>query len=85
MSIHRQRSDHVRHVTDSEGGDHRLVRFKYGGWHMPYADEVFQKWVVRNLNEAGGFVLGRRTYDGFAGHWPNASEEERPVADPLNK
>jgi dihydrofolate reductase len=30
-------------------------------------------------------VLGRRTYEGFASHWPNASTEEQPVADPLNK
>ena len=37
-----------------------------------------------NLTEAGGFLLGRRTYEGFAGHWPNASEEEQVVARPLN-
>jgi dihydrofolate reductase len=64
---------------DTTGG------FQYGGWHMPYADEAFQKWVVRNLNEAGGFIFGRRTYEAFAGHWPNASKEEQAVADPLNK
>jgi dihydrofolate reductase len=40
--------------------------------------------VVQNLTEAGGFLLGRRTYEGFAGHWPNASEEEQVVARPLN-
>ena len=38
------------------------------------------KWVVENLNAAGGFLLGRRTYEGFAQHWPNASEEEQPLA-----
>ena len=64
---------------DTTGG------FEFGGWHMPYADEAFQKWVVRNLNEAGGFSSGRRTYEAFAGHWPNASIEEQAVADPLNK
>jgi dihydrofolate reductase len=42
-------------------------------------------WVVSNLNAASGFVLGRRTYEGFARHWPNASEEEQPVAEPLNE
>ncbi len=64
---------------DTTGG------FQHGGWHMAFADEAFQKWVVRNLNEAGGFIFGRRTYEAFAGHWPNASIEEQAVADPLNK
>jgi dihydrofolate reductase len=63
---------------DTTGG------FKYGGWHLPFADEAFQSWVVRNLNEAGGFVFGRRTYAAFAGHWPNAGAAERAVAEPLN-
>jgi dihydrofolate reductase len=64
---------------DTTGG------FRYGGWHMDYVDEPFMNWMLTNLSEAGGFVLGRRTYEGFAGHWPNASKEEQPVAEPLNK
>jgi dihydrofolate reductase len=40
--------------------------------------------VVENLTEAGGFLLGRRTYKSFAGHWPNAGEEEQVLAQPLN-
>ena len=58
--------------------------FQHGGWHLGYFDETSMGWVVNNLTEAGGFLLGRRTYDGFAGHWPNASEEEQMVAVPLN-
>jgi dihydrofolate reductase len=59
--------------------------FAHGGWHMAYVDEDFQRWMLDNLNGAGGFVFGRRTYEGFASHWPNASQEEQPIADPLNK
>lgn len=59
--------------------------FRYGGWHMDYVDEMFQKWMLTNLTEAGGFLLGRRTYEAFAGHWPNAAAEEQPIAEPLNK
>jgi dihydrofolate reductase len=33
---------------------------------------------------AGGFLLERRTYEIFAAHWPNASEEEQVLAEPLN-
>jgi dihydrofolate reductase len=59
--------------------------FEHGGWHLQYFDGPSTNWVVSNLNAAGGFVLGRRTYEGFARHWPNASEEEQPVAEPLNE
>ena len=64
---------------DTTGG------FAYGGWHMNFVDDDFMQWMLNNLHEAGGFVLGRRTYEGFASHWPNATAEEQPVADPLNK
>jgi dihydrofolate reductase len=42
------------------------------------------KWVVDNVTNAGGFLIGRRTYDVFAAHWPNASEAEQMLAQPLN-
>lgn len=63
---------------DTSGG------FRYGGWHLRYFDDISRNWVVDNLTTAGGFLFGRRTYEGFAGHWPMASEEEQVVARPLN-
>jgi dihydrofolate reductase len=63
---------------DTRGG------FEHGGWSLPYFEETSMKWVIENLNNAGGFLLGRRTYELFASHWPNASEEEQPMAEPLN-
>jgi dihydrofolate reductase len=63
---------------DTSGG------FAHGGWHLPYFDDLSMKWVLENITGAGGFLLGRRTYEGFAAHWPNASEEEQPLAVPLN-
>jgi dihydrofolate reductase len=58
--------------------------FEHGGWHMPYMDEVAQQEVLEGINEAGGFLLRRRTYEIFAAYWPNAPEEEQVVAEPLN-
>jgi dihydrofolate reductase len=59
--------------------------FAHGGWHMRYTeDEVAQRWVLDSILEAGGFLLGRRTYEIFAAYWPNASEEEQVIAEPLN-
>ena len=40
--------------------------------------------MVENLTEAGGFLLGRRTYEIFAAYWPNAPQEQQALAQPLN-
>jgi dihydrofolate reductase len=59
--------------------------FAHGGWHMQYMeDELARRWVLRSIAEAGGFLLGRRTYEIFAAYWPNAPEEEQVIAEPLN-
>jgi len=59
--------------------------FAHGGWHMRHMeDEVAQRWVLEPIVEAGAFVLGRRTYEIFAGYWPDAPAEEQVVAEPLN-
>jgi len=63
---------------DTSGG------FAHGGWHLPYFGDASMRWVVDNVTKAGGFLLGRRTYDVFAAHWPNASEAEQMLAQPLN-
>ncbi len=52
--------------------------FQHGGWHLRYFDETSQKWVLDYLTEAGGFLLGRRTYENFAAYWPNASKRSNP-------
>jgi dihydrofolate reductase len=74
-------------VAQAPGGDDEDPSggFAHGGWHMRYMeDELAQKWVVASIVEAGGFLLGRRTYEIFAAYWPNASEEEQVIAEPLN-
>lgn len=40
--------------------------------------------MLNSIVEAGGFLLGRRTYEIFAAYWPNAPEEEQVIAEPLN-
>jgi dihydrofolate reductase len=63
---------------DTTGG------FEHGGWHTRYFDDLSMSWVIENVSGAGGFLLGRGTYEMFAAHWPNASEEEQVLAEPLN-
>jgi dihydrofolate reductase len=63
---------------DTTGG------FEHGGWHTRYFDDLSMRWVIENVTGAGGFLLGRGTYETFAAHWPTASENERVLAEPLN-
>jgi dihydrofolate reductase len=58
--------------------------FKHGGWQLPYFDEIFAKAIIEGLTDAGGFLLGRKTYEIFAAYWPTAPAGEQAVAVPLN-
>ena len=63
---------------DTSGG------FQHGGWHMQYLDETFRPWVLKGIEESGGFLLGRRTYEIFAAYWPNPPEDVQVIAKPMN-
>ena len=47
--------------------------FKYGGWVAPLADDpVFGEEIGKLFEQPFDRLLGRRTYDIFAAHWPYA-------------
>lgn len=48
---------------DTSGG------FDYGGWVSPYFDEVYDAVVEKELTPAD-YLLGRKTYEIWAGYWP---------------
>lgn len=50
--------------------------FQYGGWSAPYWDETMINVMAEATSKPFDMVLGRRTYDVMAAHWPHASEEE---------
>lgn len=59
--------------------------FVHGGWHArQFGDPLFQQSMVNTITVAGGFLLGRRTYDALAAYWPNAPRQEAVLAVPLN-
>jgi dihydrofolate reductase len=58
--------------------------FGHGGWHARYFDDLSMNWVIENVRGAGGYLLGRGTYEIFAAHWPNAPEEQQVLTEPLN-
>ena len=63
---------------DRDGG------FQHGGWSYPYGDEDFGSAVVGWFGNADAFLLGRKTYDIFSGHWPKVNDASDPVASKLN-
>jgi dihydrofolate reductase len=58
--------------------------FKHGGWQMQYLEDAGMDWVRKGIKDAGGFLLGRRTYEIFAGYWPKNPEAPPEIAEPLN-
>ncbi|HEX2896487.1 MAG TPA: dihydrofolate reductase family protein [candidate division Zixibacteria bacterium] len=53
---------------DSSGG------FKYGGWVAPYDDEVGGKVVQKELQQTADYLLGRKTFQIWAGYWPEHAD-----------
>ncbi|HWH27430.1 MAG TPA: dihydrofolate reductase family protein [Mycobacteriales bacterium] len=56
--------------------------FPFGGWTVPYFDESVGAFMDELMGKPFDLVLGRKTYDIFAGYWPHAGEQEG--AGPLN-
>ncbi|HSB98229.1 MAG TPA: dihydrofolate reductase family protein, partial [Spongiibacteraceae bacterium] len=48
--------------------------FRFGGWYMPYADQVFGEELERVFAEKFDLLLGRKTYEIFAAYWPYYDE-----------
>ena len=63
---------------DREGG------FRHGGWLVPYFDARFLEIMTEWTKGAGAFLLGRKTYEIFAGSWPNATDPGDEIAAALN-
>ena len=56
--------------------------FTHGGWAMPFVDEAARRVIDRIMAGEFDLLLGRRTYDIFAGYWPH---QDNAVAKAFNK
>jgi dihydrofolate reductase len=61
---------------DAEG------KFTQGGWSVGYWDQVMDGVMTEQMGHPFDLLLGRKTYEIFAGYWPTSKE---PGADELNQ
>ncbi len=60
------------------------IGFPHGGWLVPYADAGMGAFMTEVFDRADAFLLGRTTYQIFAGHWPRVTDPADPIASRLN-
>ena len=54
---------------DPEGG------FRFGGWQVPLFDDALGAQIGEGFQALDALLLGRRTYDIFAGYWPHQDDD----------
>ncbi|GAA3446953.1 dihydrofolate reductase family protein [Planomonospora venezuelensis] len=59
---------------DRDGG------FALGGWTQRFADPVIDRQATESVLRADALLLGRRTYQLFAGYWPGADPADPRTA-----
>jgi dihydrofolate reductase len=64
---------------DPDGG------FDHGGWSFGYWDEQMQGVMGGALSQPFDLVLGRRTYEIFAAHWPHSDEPGAELFNSVTK
>jgi dihydrofolate reductase len=72
-------------VMQAPGGpeEDRSGGFQHGGWLVPFFDDMMAQVMTEWIERSGGLLLGRRTYEIFAAHWPYAPGDD-PIAAKLN-
>ena len=56
--------------------------FAFGGWTVPFVDEEGLEAKTAELSVPFDLLLGRRTYEIFAGYWPTDAHSD--IGKPLN-
>jgi dihydrofolate reductase len=61
--------------------------FQFGGWLVPHMDEAFGAEIDGTLSGPYDLLLGRKTYEIFAAHWPyyDADDSDGGIAKTFNR
>jgi dihydrofolate reductase len=57
--------------------------FEHGGWSVNYWDDSMGQRMDESISKPFDLLLGRKTYEIFAAHWPQVTGD--PMADALNR
>ena len=73
-------------VMQGPGGpdEDRTDGFQLGGWLPAFMVPEAGAFVAEWFSHADAFLLGRRTFETFAGFWPRVTDPADPVASRLN-
>lgn len=72
-------------VMQAPGGpeEDRSGGFEHGGWLVPFFDDMMGQVMVDWIRRGDGLLLGRKTYEIFAAHWPYVTGDD-PIAEKFN-
>jgi dihydrofolate reductase len=59
--------------------------FALGGWVAPHFDAALGAYMGKIFSRPFDLLLGRKTYDIFAAHWPYVTDPNDPMAGLLNR
>lgn len=59
--------------------------FLYGGWSALHWDEAMGEYMGEGFSKPFDLLLGRRTYEIFAAHWPYTEEEPAGLFNSITK
>ena len=69
-------------VIQAPGGRDEDGDYAYGGWAMLFFDTAILEAIIAAQGRSFDLLLGRRTYDIWAGYWPKV--ENGPISGGLN-
>lgn len=74
-------------VLQAPGGpeEDRSNGFEWGGWQFPYWDDEMNNDPDKIMSTPFDLLLGRRTYEIFAAHWPYQNDAISEIFNRINK
>ena len=58
--------------------------FEHEGWVFGYFDDFLLNAMIKQTSKPFDLLLGRKTYEIFAAHWPYVNADQNPFAAKLN-